>query len=53
MSRPDAMCKRAQHYWPTTPNIVGCYMLRPFAHLVVCCCVLLGVAEQSLKRSNF
>ena len=23
--------------WPTTPNIVGCYMLRPFAHPVVCC----------------
>ena len=24
-----------------TPNIVGCYILRPFAHLVACCCVLL------------
>ena len=24
--------------WPTTPNIVGSYMLRPFAHPVVCCC---------------
>ena len=24
--------------WPTTPNIVGCYMLRPFAHPVACCC---------------
>ena len=22
----------------TTPNIVGCYMLRPFAQLVACCC---------------
>ena len=22
-------------------NIVGCYMLRPFAHPVACCCVLL------------
>ena len=22
--------------WPSTPNIVGCYMLRPFAHPVVC-----------------
>ena len=27
-------------------NIVGCYMLRPFAHPVTCCCVLLGVAGQ-------
>ena len=26
-----------QHCWPTTPNIVGCYMLRPFAHPVACC----------------
>ena len=24
----------AQHCWPTTPNIVGCYMLRRFAHPV-------------------
>ena len=31
-----APCKRTQHCWPTTPNIVGCYMLRPFAHLVAC-----------------
>ena len=23
------------------PNIVGCYMLRPFAHLVACCWMLL------------
>ena len=30
-------CKRTQHCWPTTPNIVRCYMLRPFAHLVACC----------------
>ena len=28
----DANC------WPTTPNIVVCYMLRPFAHPVACCC---------------
>ena len=33
-----APCKRTQHCWPTTPNIVGCYMLRPFAHPVACCC---------------
>ena len=25
-------------------NIVGCYMLQPFAHPVACCCVLLGFA---------
>ena len=29
---------------PTTSNIVGCYMLRPFAHPVAaCCCMLLCV----------
>ena len=33
-----APCKRTQHCWPTTPNIVGCYMLRSFAHPVACCC---------------
>ena len=42
--------KRTQHCWPTTPNAVGCYMLRPFAHPVACCCVLLGVVAQSLKQ---
>ena len=31
-----APCKRTQHCWPTTPNIVGCYML-------------LRVVAQSLK----
>ena len=30
-------------------NIVECYMLRPLAHPVACCCVLLGVVVQSLK----
>ena len=29
-------------------NIVSCYILRPFAHPVVCCYVLLGVVVQSL-----
>ena len=38
-----APCKRTQHCWPTTPNIVGCYMLRPFAHPVACCWMLLRV----------
>ena len=33
----------------TTPNIVGCYILRPFAQPVACCCVLLGVVAQSLE----
>ena len=42
-------CKRTQHCWPTTPNIVGCYMSCPFAHPVACCCMLLGVVTQSLK----
>ena len=37
-SLPEASCKRTQHCWSTTPNIVGCYMLRPFAHPVACCC---------------
>jgi len=32
-----------------TPNIVGCYMLRPFAHPVACCWMLLRVVAQSLK----
>ena len=31
-------CKRTQHCWPTTPNIVGCYMSRLFALTVACCC---------------
>ena len=44
-----APCKRTQRCWPTTSNIVGCYMLRPFVHPVACCCVLLGVVAQSSK----
>ena len=43
-----APCKRTQHCWPTTPNIVG-HMLRPFAHPVACCWMLLRVVAQSLK----
>ena len=49
VSRRKAPCKRTQHCWPTTPNIIGCYMLRPFAHLVSCCWMLLRVVVQSLK----
>ena len=30
-------------------NIVGCYMLHPFAHLVACCWMLLRLVAQSLK----
>ena len=44
-----APCKRTQHCWPTNPNIVGCYMLRPFVHPVACCWMLLRVVAQSLK----
>ena len=33
-------------------NIVGYYMLRPFAHPAAYCCVLLGVVEQSLKPAK-
>lgn len=31
------------------PTIVGCNMLCPFTHPVLCCCVLLQVVAQSLK----
>ena len=37
--------KRTQHCWPTTPNIVGCYMLRPFAHPVECCCAKFEIGQ--------
>ena len=46
----NAPCKRTQYCWPTTPNVVGCYMLRPFAHPVACCCVLL---RKVWNRPNF
>ena len=46
---PKAPCPRAQHCWPTTPNIVGCYMLHPFANPVAWCWMLLRVVAQSLK----
>ena len=45
---PKAPCKRTQHCCPTTPNIVRCYMLRPF-DLVACCWMLLRDVAQSLK----
>ena len=31
-----------QYFWPTNPNIVGCYVLRPFAHPVACCWMLIA-----------
>ena len=34
-------------------NIVGCYMLRSFAHPVACCCGLLGVVAQSEIGQTF
>ena len=45
-----APCKRTQNCWPTTSKIVGCYMLRPFAHPVACCCMLF---RKVWNRSNF
>ena len=44
-----AACKRTQHCWQITPNIVESYMLRPFEHPVACCWMLLRVVAQSLK----
>ena len=49
----EAQCKWMQHCWPTTTNIVGCYMLHPFAHPVADCWVLSGVVAQSLKPVKF
>ena len=45
-----ALCNWTNHCRPVTPNIVGCYMLRPFAHPVACCCAFLGVVAQPVKR---
>ena len=38
---------------PTTPNIVGCYMLRAFAHPVAYSCVLWEFLRKVWNRSNF
>ena len=38
-----------KHCWPTTPNTVGCYMLRVSAYPVAGCCALLEVVAQGLK----
>ena len=34
--QPKSPCKRTHHCCPKPPNIVGCYMLRPFANPVAC-----------------
>ena len=42
-SLSKALCKCTQHCWPTTPNIVGCYMLRLLhilLHVVGTCCTM-------------
>ena len=41
----------AMNFSHITPNIVGCYMLHPFARPVECCCVLMGVVAQSLEHT--
>ena len=50
MYSSKAPCKRAQRYWPKTPKFFGCYMLRPFAHPVAYCCMLLRVVMNSCIR---
>ena len=48
----EAPCKRTQHIWPTTPNIVGvtcCVRFHNLLPVVACCCVLLGVVAQIWK----
>ena len=47
-----ASVKRTQHCWPTAPNIVRCYLLRPFAHPVACCCAKFETGQNlaSCKR---
>ena len=51
---PKASCKQMQHCRPTALNIVECYMLRPLAHPVACCCnvvaMLLGVVTPTFSH---
>ena len=49
-SKPKAPCKPTQHCWPTTPNIVGCYTLRPFAHPPHC--ILFRVVGSCCTKSE-
>ena len=39
-----------QHSWATTPNTVGCYMLRPVAHPVACCCAKFETGQTLSKQ---
>ena len=50
-ARRQATYKRTQHFWPTTPDIVGCYKLRPFAHPVTCCCAKLKPVKHCKQRN--
>ena len=47
-----AQSKRMKHCWPTTPNIVGSYMLCLSAYPVAGCCALLEVVAQGLKTGQ-
>ena len=38
-----------QYFWPITPNIVACYVLRPFAHPLAFCWMLLRLVAQGSK----
>ena len=51
-AKSETPFKRTQFFWPATSNIVGWYKLHLFVNLAACCCVLLGVVEQSLKPVN-
>ena len=49
-------CKWIQHCWATTPGIVGCYVLHPFAHPVACCCAKFETSqtyEQTTPNISF
>ena len=39
-----------QHSWATTPNTVECYMLRPVAHPVACCCAKFETGQTLSKQ---
>ena len=51
--KPCAQCRWTQQCWTTTPNIVGCYTLRLFAHPDACCCANFETSQTfTLKTSN-
>ena len=41
-----------QYFWPTNPNIVGCYVLRQFAHPVACCWMLIACCCAKFKTGQ-